>query len=120
MTPALLNSDDLSNILETHVLSYLWYDFKILESSWIFHGGMQARSQEFPEGGSLTREASHAPRKARCSYGRGMGAAQGPQKLWGIWSKILKSSNFQALHLNFRKVLFFKTDYMIITEFYTI
>ena len=46
--------------------------------------------------------------------------AQGPQKLWGIWSKILKSSNFQALHSeNFRKVLFFITDYMIFTEFYT-
>ena len=49
----------------------------------------------------------------------GLGAAQDPQKLWGIWSKILTSSNFQALHSNFRKVLFFKTDYMIFTEFYT-
>ena len=49
----------------------------------------------------------------------GFGAAQDPQKLWGIWSKMLKSSNFQALHSNFWKVLFFKTDYMIFTEFYT-
>ena len=76
---------------------------------------IQARRQEFPEGGSSTRVASRAPREARCC----LGAAQGPQKLWGIWSKVLKSSNFQALHSNFRKVLFFKTDYMIFTKFYT-
>ena len=37
-------------------------------------------------------------------YDRGFwGAAQGPQKPWGIWCKILQSSNFQALHSNFRK-----------------
>ena len=70
----------------------------------------QARRQEFPEGRSSTRVALTAG---------GLGAVQGPQKLWGIWKKILKSSNFQALHSNFRKVLFFKTDYMIFTEFYT-
>ena len=70
----------------------------------------QARRQEFPEGGSSTRIALTAG---------GLGAAQGPQKLWGIWNKILKSSNFQALHSNFRKVMFFKTNYMIFTKFYT-
>ena len=67
---------------------------------------MQARRQEFPEGGSSTRVALTAG---------GLGAVQG----LGIWNKILKSSNFQALHSNFRKVLFFKTDYMIFTKFYT-
>ena len=56
---------------------------------------------------------------SRSSYGMGFGAAQGPQKLWGIWNKILKSSNFQALLSNFRKVMFFKTDYMIFTKFFT-
>ena len=71
---------------------------------------IQARRQEFPEGGSSTRVALTAG---------GLGAAEGLQKLWGIWSKILKSSNFQALHSNFRKVMFFKTDYMIFTKFYT-
>ena len=70
----------------------------------------QARRQEFPEGGSSTRVALTAG---------GLGAAHGPQKLWGIWNKILKSSNFRALHSNFRKVMFFKTDYMIFTKFYT-
>ena len=59
---------------------------------------IQARRQEFPEGGWSTHVASPAPRFTRCSYGRGFGAAQDPQKLWGIWSKILKSCNFQALH----------------------
>ena len=44
---------------------------------------MQARRQEFPEGGSSTRVALTTG---------GLGAAQGPQKLWGIWNKILKSS----------------------------
>ena len=48
---------------------------------------MQARRQEFSEGGSSTRVAFTAG---------GLGAAQGPQKLWGIWNKILKSSNFQC------------------------
>ena len=70
----------------------------------------QVRRQEFPEGGSSTHVALRPG---------GLGAAQGPQKLWGIWNKILKSSNFQALHSNFRKVMFFKTDYMIFTKFYT-
>ena len=41
----------------------------------------------------------------------GLGAPQGSQKPWGIWSKILQSSNFQALYSNFPKVLFFKTDF---------
>ena len=73
----------------------------------------QARRQEFPEGGSSTRA------KRGALTAGGLGATQGPQKLWGIWSKILKSSNFQALHSNFRKVMFFKTDHMIFTKFYT-
>ena len=45
----------------------------------------------------------------------GLGATQGPQKPWGIWSKILQSSIFQVLHSNFRKVLFLK----IFIKFYT-
>ena len=63
---------------------------------------LQARMQEFPEGGSSTRIAS------RASRGRDLGALSDPQKPRGIWSKILQSSNFKALHSNFRKVLFFK------------
>ena len=70
-----------------------------LELSFPFRCRLQARRQKFPEGGSSTRVALTAG---------GSGAAQGPQKLWGIWSKILQSSNFQALHSNFRKVLFLK------------
>ena len=77
-----------------------------LRSLYFNHHDFQARRQEFPEGGTRSEVL--------------LRQAQGPQKLWGIWSKILKSSNFQALHSeNFRKVLFFKTDYMIFTKFYT-
>ena len=51
-----------------------------------------------------------ASRVAQLASG-GPGAAQGSQKPWGIWSKILLSRNFQALYSNFRKVLFSKTDF---------
>ena len=57
---------------------------------------IQARRQEFPEGGSSTRFASRAPR------GRGFGGLEQSQKPRDIWSKILQSSNFKALHSNFR------------------
>ena len=43
----------------------------------------QARTQEFPEGGSLTRVASRAPREARCSYGRGYGGRTRPPEALG-------------------------------------
>ena len=49
----------------------------------------------------------HASQVAHLSAG-GLGALSDPQKSRGIWSKILQSSNFKALHSNFRKVLFFK------------
>ena len=55
----------------------------------------QARRQDFPEGGSSTRIGNRASR------------GRSPKAL-AYWSKILQSSNFQALHANFRKVLFFQ------------
>ena len=66
---------------------------------------VQVRRQEFPEG---VRQL--ASRVAQLASG-GPGTAQGPQKLWGIWTKTLLSRNLQALYSNFRKVLFFKTDF---------
>ena len=58
----------------------------------IIHSIM-ARRKEFPEGGG---------------GGRRLASRQG---VWGIWSKILQSSNFHALLSKFRKVLFFKNDF---------
>ena len=66
---------------------------------------VQVRRQEFIEGRSSTRIASCATRV------RSPGVAQGPQRPWDIWNKILLSRNFQALYSNFRKVLFSKTDF---------
>ena len=49
-----------------------------------------------------------------------LGAAQDSQKPLGIWCKILQSSNFQTLHSNFRKALFFITNFFkIFIKFYT-
>ena len=73
---------------------------------------LQARRQEFPEGG-LQRLAHLAEQGAIKA-----GAAQGPQKLWDIWCKILQSSNFQALHLNFRKFCFLHRIFIIFIKFY--
>ena len=56
----------------------------------------QALRQKFSEVGSFDTAG-------------GLGAAQGSQK--GIWCKILQSSNFQALHSNFRKALFSITNF---------
>ena len=65
-----------------------------------------ARRQKSMKGGS-TRKASRPPRNAMCSYGRGSGAAQGPQKLWGIWCKILHSSNLETPNFSLKKFHFF-------------
>ena len=72
---------------------------------------IQAQRQEFPYGGSSTTIASRASRLAGCYItAGGLGSTQGPKKPLGIWCKILQSSNFHALHSNFRRVLFSKTD----------
>ena len=59
---------------------------------------IQARRQKFSEGGSFDTAG-------------GLGATQGSQKPLGIWCKILKSSNFQTLHSNFRKALYSITNF---------
>ena len=64
---------------------------------------MQARRQKFSEGGSFDTAG-------------GSGAAQGSQKSWGIWCKIMQSSNFQTLHSNFRKALFFTDFHQILHQ----
>ena len=68
---------------------------------------MQARSQGFPEGGSSTRNASRAPR------GRGSGGRSRPPEALGYLEQNPQSSNFQAFHSYFRKVLFFKDFHQI-------
>ena len=59
------------------------YCFPISKTLVLIHPLLQARRQEFPEGGSPTRIASRAPRKARCSYGRGCGGRSRPQEALG-------------------------------------
>ena len=46
----------------------------------------------------------------------GLGAAQGPQKLWGNWCKILHSGHFLELFLFF-KLFFFLTETLAIHTF---
>ena len=76
---------------ETNYFRQIRYSFK----QKIFH---QARRQKFSEGGLFDTAG-------------GLGVAQGSQKPLGIWCKILKSSNFQTLHSNFRKALFSITNF---------
>ena len=58
----------------------------------------QASRQKFSEWGSFDTAG-------------GLGAARGSQKPLGIWCKILQFSNFQTLHSNFRKALFYITNF---------
>ena len=68
----------------------------------------KARTAFRPVGRNFQRGVRrHASRVAHLAAGV-LGALSDPQKPRGIWSKILQSSNFKALHSNFRKVLFFK------------
>ena len=43
----------------------------------------------------------------------GLGAAQGPQKLWDIWCKILHSSNLETPNFSFKKLHFFIAYFII-------
>ena len=47
----------------------------------------------------------------------GLEATEGTEKPWGIWCKILQSSNYQVLHSNFRKFVYFK---LIVKDFHQI
>ena len=44
---------------------------------------------------------------------RGSGAAQGPQKLWGIWCKILHSSNLETPNFSLKKFHLFIAPFII-------
>ena len=58
-----------------------------------------------PVGRKLWRGVRLAKRVATTAGG--LGAAQGPQKLWGIWCKILHSSNLETPYFSLKNVGFF-------------
>ena len=100
-------SDPLGSLMPQRLPSNFWrvifkFDAVSLLVTWI--GLRQIR----PVGRNFQRGVRrHASQVAHLATG-GLGALSDPQKPRGIWSKILQSSNFKALHSNFRKVPFFK------------
>ena len=90
------------NLLKFTYISCIYSQIIKLYSLCIVHNSVhnQARRQEFPEEGGVVD--SHRELLLR------QGVRNQKQ---GIWCKILQSSNFQALHSNFWKVLIYKKKF---------
>ena len=60
----------------------------------------------------LAKRVAHLATRGAVTAG-GLGAAQGPQKLWGIWCKILHSSNLETPYFSLKKFHLFIAHFII-------